>query len=145
MMLDTASGKFHIGQLTLGASLKESDFLASEFGTSAKGVRHSELNYYEIWKQVSPQLEIGLTLGFVPNGRLQRISAQLIKPGIRGSEWSKAKEDGIKQFHDKWLKEQLGEPPYQYAWGRVMSIIEPHWYSANITIDYRRGRQPVSI
>ena len=64
--------------------------------------------------QITPELEVGLTLGFSPNGPLRRISVQFIKPGTRGSAWSKAVEDDIKRSHDKWLKAQLGEPPYQF-------------------------------
>jgi hypothetical protein len=95
MMLDSATGEFHVAQQTFGPNLRERDFLASECGVSANAVHRSERHYYEMWKQAGPELEIGLTLAFIPNGPLQRISAQVVKPGIRGSEWSKAKEDDI--------------------------------------------------
>jgi hypothetical protein len=138
--IDQVTGEFVIGEQIFGPSLKEDEFLTSELGVASKEVRRSDCRiYYEVWKQISPKLEIGITLGFSSGGPLQRISAQFVKPGLRGSAWSKAAEDEIKCFHDKWLKEQLGPPPYQFQWGRVMSIMEPHWYSANIIIDYTRG------
>ena len=138
--IDHISGELAVGEQKLGPGLVEEDFLVSDLGLAAKGIRRSgSRHYYETWQQISPEQEIGLTLGFSPCGPLQRISAQFMKLGIRGSAWSKAREDEIKCFHDKWLREQLGDPPHQFRWGKVLSILEPHWYSANIVIDYTRG------
>ena len=135
--IDQNTGEFIVGQQRLGAALGEADFLNGEIGAgSSKLKRSGTRNYYEAWRHVTLELDLGLTLGFLPGGSLQRISAQFVGPEIRGTEWSKEKEDKIKSFHDRWLKEQLGNPPYQFDWGRVLSILEPHWYSANIVIDY---------
>ena len=129
-----------MGEQKLGRSLGEGTFLNSELGSAAREIRRSHSRrYYEVWQRISPELEMGLTLGFSAGGPLQRISAQFVNLGTRGSEWSKVKEDEIKHYHDKWLSEQLGDPPYQFRWGKAMSIVEPHWYSANIIIDYTRG------
>ena len=140
MRIDRRTGEFVVGEQRLSPGLLEEDFLISELGSVAKRIRRSKSqHYYEAWRHVSPELEIGLTLGFSPDGLLQRISAQFVKLGTRGSAWSKEREHEIKCFHDKWLKEQLGDPPHQFRWGTIMSIMEPHWYSANIVIDYTRG------
>jgi hypothetical protein len=139
MKINATTGELIVGQQALGPNIKETDFLTSELGAGAKQIPYGDKKYYEVWRQITPKLEIGLTLGFSPHGPLQRISVQCVKPGTRRYEWSKALEDEIKHYHDEWLKEQLGEPPYHFAWGRIMSIIEPHWYSANIVIDYMAG------
>ena len=81
----------------------------------------------------------GHPLGFSPDGPLQRISAQFVKLGIRGSAWSREIEGEIKRFHENWLRDQLGNPPYQFRWGKAFTILEPHWHSANIIIDHTRG------
>lgn len=145
--IDPQNGEFTVGEQHFSGRLEESEFLSSQIGKSAKKIRISESrNYYETWQNVSSEFEVGLTLGFSNNGLLQRISAQFVRIGLRGSQWSKASEDQIKRFHDAWLKKQLGNPPYQFAWGRVKSIVEPHWYSANIIFSYTRTKnRPVRV
>lgn len=133
------TGEFILGEQRFTPQLNEAEYLRSVAAKSSKKLRGSGSR-----QQVSSELEIGLTLGFARTGPLQRISAQFVKIGLRGSTWSKALEDQIKSFHDAWLKEQLGKPPYQFTWGKVISVIEPHWYSANIIIDYMRGKDPTS-
>lgn len=138
--IDRITGELTVGKEKLGPSLMEEDFLISELGSVAKRIRKSGCrHYYETWRHVSPEMEMGLTLGFSLDGPLRRISAQFVKPGTRGLAWSKEREHEIKCFHDKWLKEQLGDPPHQFRWGTIMSVITPHWYSANIVIDYTSG------
>ena len=137
--IDQRTGEFIIGQHRLGPSLGEEEFLNGEVGAGfSKMKRSGTRNYYEAWRHITTELDLGLTLGFLPGGGLQRISGQFVRPEIRVTEWSREKEDVIKRFHDQWLKEQLGNPPYQFDWGRVLSIVEPHWYSANIVIDYKQ-------
>jgi hypothetical protein len=140
MRIDRITGELAVGEQKLGRTLLEGEFLNSELGSAARKIRQSRSRrYYEVWQQISPELEMGLTLGFSEGGPLLRISAVFVNLRTRGSEWSKGKEDEIKHFHDEWLIEQLGNPPYQFRWGKAMSIVEPHWYSANVVIDYTRG------
>jgi hypothetical protein len=140
MKINPLTGDFDIGERTLGPSLIETDFLRSELGQVAKEVRRSgSRRYYEAWRRVRSDLEIGFTLRFFPDGPLERISAKFVKTGTRGSAWSKKIENEIKRFHYNWLRDQLGNPPYQFRWGKAFSILGPHWYSANIIIDYARG------
>ena len=138
--IDRRTGEFAVGEQKLGRGLVEKDFLNSELGSAAREIRRSgSRHYYETWRQISPEMEMGLTLGFFPGGPLQRLSAQFVSPATRGAAWSKAREEEIKCFHDNWLKEQLGDPPYRFPWGNALSILDRHWYSANIVIDYTRG------
>lgn len=138
--LNRENGDLTVAGQKLGPRATETQFLESDLGVAAKKIpRNTPANYYEVWRQVGVANEVGLTLKFIPKGKLLRISVQFIKIGMRGSQWSKALEDEIKCFHDEWLKEQLGQPPYQFSWGKVLSIIEPHWYSANIEIIYAQN------
>lgn len=125
--LDRETGELVVTGQNLSPRLGEANFLRSELGLTAKKIQRSApVNHYGLWRQVSPESEVGLTLTFAPNGPLQRISIQFVTLGLRGSQWSKTKMDEIKTFHDQWLVEQLGAPPYQFAWGKVLSLIEPH-------------------
>lgn len=139
--IDKLTGDLVIDQERFGPRLREHEFLSSALGMAAKKVRSAgSRNYYEAWRQINQKYEFGLTFGFASSGSLERISAQFVPMGARGSNWSKAIEDEIKRFHDSWLEEQLGHLPYQFQWGRVLSAIEPHWYSANIVIDYTKKK-----
>jgi len=139
--IDRSTGECILGNLKLGHDLREPEFLRSALGLAAKKVPAGTRNYYEIWQKVAPELEIGITVGFQPGGPLERITAKFVKAGMRDAPWSKEMEEDLKRFHDQWLREQLGNPPYQFAWGRALSTLEPHWYSANIVIDYARRSQ----
>jgi hypothetical protein len=139
--IDRKTGEFGLDEVKFGPNFQEGELINSELGTIAKKIRSSGTRrYYEVWKQINSELELGLTLGFIPDGALQRISAKFLKTGMRSMEWSKALEDEIKTFHDKWLREQLGDPPYQFHWGKVISAIDQHGYSANVVIDYTRTK-----
>jgi len=143
--IDSSTGAYILGKQKLGRDLKEPEFLRSALGLAAKKVPAGSRNYYEIWQQVDPELEIGITVGFQPGGPLERITAKFVKAGMRSAPWSKDMEEDLKRFHDNWLREQLGNPPHQFAWGRAMSTIEPHWCSANIVIDYARSSPHIKM
>jgi hypothetical protein len=123
----------------VGRDLSEPEFLRSALGLAAKKIPAAGARkYYEIWQQVAPELEVGITVGFQPGEPLQRIAIKFVKAVMRSAPWSKDMEEDIKRIHDVWLREQLGNPPNQFAWGKALSTIEPHWYSASIVIDYTR-------
>jgi hypothetical protein len=139
--IERSTGEYILGNQKLGRDLNEREFLRSALGLAAKKIPAGSRNYYEIWQQVDPELEVGITVGFQPGGPLERIRIKFVKAGMRSAPWSKDMEEDIKRLHDLWLQEQLGNLPYQFAWGKALSTFEPHWYSANIVIDYTRPSQ----
>lgn len=52
--------------------------------------------------------------------------------------WSKEKEINKKAEHDKWLQENLGNPPYKYSWGEITSKYDMRSGSSSITIRYAK-------
>lgn len=135
LLIDRTTGEFTVDAHRLGPDLAEAEFLRSDLGKAA-GKHGRSAPYYVVWRKIDGGIEIGMTLKFSSSGPLQRIGLQFVKQGVRGSDWTRAMEDEIKVFHDRWLKERLGDPPYRFPWGTVRSFIEPHWYSANIAIEY---------
>ena len=135
--INRSTGDFLLGDQSLGRNLSEEEFVGSALGTTAQRVRNSGTRrYYEIWRHINAEREVGVTLGFPTGGVLQRISAKFLKSEVRAAEWSKSLENEIKILHDQWLRAQLGSPPYQFRWGKVISAIDQHGYSANVVIDY---------
>ena len=140
MTIDTKTGDLVVGIERLGPDLAESEFLNSASGKSAAKVRQtSATNWYETWFGNVPGIDVGVVLGFPPEGRLQRIRLKLVKPELRGPGspgWSKEVEDEMKAFHDNWLRNQIGEQPYNFQWGCIKSTIDQHGYSAVVVFVY---------
>ena len=140
MTLDPKTGDVVIGPKRFGRSLNEPEFLSSVEGKSARNVRRTaSRSYYELWTADDPGREAGAVFAFSLGGKLQRIRLKLVKAELRASisaTWSKAIEDETKVFHDEWLHQQLGSPPYNFSWGRAASIVDQHGYSAVIIISY---------
>jgi hypothetical protein len=56
----------------------------------------------------------------------------------RAREWSAELELERKAKHDQWLREELGEPPYRYDWGRVASEFDPKGLASEIIVVYEK-------
>ena len=142
MTIDLITGGVSVGRMRFAYDLVEHDFLISEVGRSATVLRSTaDLIWHGVWLPGPDGREAGMTLGFVPNERLQQIRIKMLKPETRRrGVWSATAEDEMKVFHDQLLRELLGEPPYNFPWGRTTSVIDQHDYSAVIVVAYgQRG------
>ena len=50
--------------------------------------------------------------------------------------WSEESELELKRKHDAWLRECLGEEPYQFSWGMVFSVYDKKTGASSIIIKY---------
>jgi len=67
--IDRRTGEFVVGEQKLSPGLVEEDFLISELGSFAKRIRRAgSQHYYETWRHVSTEMEMGLTLAFLSTG-----------------------------------------------------------------------------
>jgi len=143
--IDSQSGELIAEGYFFGPQLTESEFLQSPVGRTAKKVSSKGTRvYYDVWLSVGDGREFGATLGFLPGNRLERINLKLVPVEAKKLPWSKERESEIKQFHDEWILTELGRDPHEFGWGTVLSIVEPHWSSAIVRIDYsrRQGSRP---
>jgi hypothetical protein len=142
MTIDPKSGEVDIAGLRVGSNLMENDFLTSDVGKLATLAQSTNgRNWYSIWLPDPGGREAGMTLAFVPGEKLQRIRLKMVKPETRRrGVWSATAEDDMKAFHDQLLRGQLGEPPYNFPWGWIASVIDDHDSSAVIIIIY--GARP---
>jgi hypothetical protein len=76
----------------------------------------------------------GLLLIF--DNSLNKIVLSFSEKELDWFEWSKEGELRRKENHDAFLREQLGPPPCNFSWGRVVSVIDSHDSSARISIRY---------
>ena len=54
---------------------------------------------------------------------------------LKWQDWSLEREQTKKRMHDNFLLEQLGPPPYQFPWGRVVSVFDSRNQEAYIKIE----------
>lgn len=144
MIINSKTGEVIIGEAHFDHGLVEDEFLNSSLGKFATPARMSESrNWYHLWLTDPSGREAGVVLCFLRGGKLQQCRLKLVKSrSNRGFGWSDSGEDGlfgeegIKVFHDKLLRGQLGEPPYDFRWGWATSVIDDHDSSAVIIIAY---------
>lgn len=54
--------------------------------------------------------------------------------------WSQERELQKKARNDRWLKKELGEPPYVFPWGSLQSLYDPREASSYIALEYKERR-----
>jgi hypothetical protein len=136
ILIDRVTGKLKIvsrdWELAPGLTLEK--FEASESSKAAK--RTSNISqHYQLCTVFADGWHCGLLLIF--DNSLRKIVLSFSEKGLDWSDWSKEGELRRKENHDAFLREQLGPPPYNFSWGRVVSVIDSHDSSARISIRYR--------
>ncbi len=87
--------------------------------------------------QLAPEPGVGMTLSFKEE-RLESLAWCLQLPTEDSSVWSVESEIRRKEFHDEWLLKKLGEPPYRFHWGEIVSEYDPKGASSAIIVAYDR-------
>jgi hypothetical protein len=144
--INSRSGELLTEGQVFGPQLSESDFLHSSIGRTAKKVSSKGTRvYYDIWLSAGDGRELAATLGFLPGNGLERINLKVLPVEAKKLAGSEETEKEIKHFHDEWLLMELGRGSYEFSWGTVLSIVEPHWNSAIVVIDYSRRHGDKSL
>lgn len=137
ILIDRVTGKLKIvsRDWEFGPGLTLENFQASKSSKSAK--RISKISpHYQLLTVLANGWHFGLILMF-NNNSIKEVLLSFSEKGLDWSDWSKVGELRRKVSHDAFLREQLGPPPYDFSWGRIMSVIDPHDSTACITIRYR--------
>ena len=109
-------------------------FLASPIGQAAK---ESLVN--EGWRHYEIDPEPGVVGTVLFNGdAIDRTFLAMRMGADESDEWSVEREFERKTKHERWLREELGRPPYNYAWGRVVSEFDPKGLASEIIVVYER-------
>lgn len=132
MKINTADGSVDFPGGTLRAAMDEAEFLASPLAAPAR--RISANAPYETFGFM-PEPGISATVDF-KDGRLLNLSVAFDLPGDVPEDRSVQRELERKRIHDEFLRRELGEPPYGYAWGRVVSAFYHQHCASEITVAY---------
>lgn len=134
MKIDTSTGTIAFSMGTIGHSLDKARFLESNIGrASRESLVTANWSHYEI----DPEEGWAGTVLFEGDA-IDRVFLSM-KPKSEGSEsWTVERELEKKAAHDNWLREALGQPPFDYPWGRVVSDFDPKGLTSEIIIVYDR-------
>jgi hypothetical protein len=132
MKIDIRSGRvdFDCGAVERGTSRDE--FLDSPAGAGAELLLE---NGPHRTYRIRPEGGLAATVYF-KGPRLLSVTWQLALSPDKESVWSVEHELERKELHDDWLRAGMGEPPYQYPWGRIESDYDPKGCASSVIINY---------
>lgn len=113
-------------------SQDRASFLATRLGKQSK----SEL-VSDHWWHLKLEPELGITSVLLFNDdRLDRVFLTIEIPADRRGEWTVENELARMEAHDKWLRKELGKPPYEYPWGKIVSDYDQKGCASTIIVAY---------
>jgi hypothetical protein len=118
-----------------GTVLRKQDresFLATDLGRDATAKLVNK-----IWWRISirPEQGIAATLVFKLN-ELDSVLLLMEIPADLSNGWTVKSELERKSVHDRWLRNEFGQPPYKFDWGVVASEFDGKGCVSEIIIAY---------
>lgn len=134
MKIDTITGTVEFSQGSISRSLNKDRFLGTPIGRSAtKSLVNANWSHYEI----DPEAGVAGTVLF-DGDAIDRLFLSMKMNSDDSEEWSVECELQRKVKHDEWLRKEMGQPPYEYPWGRVVSTFDPKGLASEIIVVYAR-------
>lgn len=111
------------------------DFLATPLGRLAR----PELINKEWWHlHVKPEPGIAANVLF-RGDLLHQVYILMGMPSDKAKDgWTEEHELERKTLHDAWLRRELGNPPYDYAWGTIKSEYDAKGCVSEIIVTYAK-------
>jgi hypothetical protein len=132
MKIDVFNGSVTFASGTIGPRMDRMTFLASTIGRAAEKVMENAGNVH---LRFCPEPGIHASALF-KDDRFHRLFVLMDMPSEDASEWTEAHELERLAVHDKWLRQELGRPPYEFAWGSVVSEYDAKGCESAIIITY---------
>ena len=134
MKIGVHDGSIVFERGTIHRTDERESFLATELGRTAT----TKLVNREWWHvDVKPESGIAVRLIFQDN-RLHSVYVLHELPSDRNGEWTVERELERRAVHDRWLRKELGEPPYEFDWGVVASEFDGKAVVSEIIVAYDR-------
>lgn len=140
-MINIQNGNIDIDNInfTIKQKLTKDEFISSNL--FADVLNNDEYGYtrYYIKPQIICGEKFAISLIFNPDGFLYMANIGIQSDDVISSweNWSESREMQKKEFHDKWLEKNIGQPPYSYTWGLMASSYDPRSGSSSINITYK--------
>ena len=142
-MIAPATGELRLpsADVVLGPRLTREVFLASRLAEHASPLVVNE-PYCSYVVSVPPgelgELAFSVSLQF-HGPTLMSLDLMVVDArfGTSWSDWTEAKEQDRRRYHDQWLEATCGLKPGQYSWGGLESRLDPKGGFSSITVGYR--------
>lgn len=138
-MIDIKTGKIILtngGRLIGPNSLKPE--IRNLFPTSETVIENQEfeqiyIGLYELY----PNYTFGLYLQFFKNTLFDITLSAYPKTYSSWEDWTEAQQERETKANDQFLLDTLGQPPYVYSWGRIVSCYDQRSGNSFIIISYQ--------
>lgn len=138
MKIDSESGSIVFAKGTIGAGMRRADFLKSSLGPISKQrVMGDNWTHHDF----EPETGIHCSASF-DDGRLDHVFILIDHPSEKVDQPAEALELERKSLHDAWLLKELGPPPYEYLWGKIVSEYDNRGCASEIIIRYGDRTEP---
>lgn len=132
MKIDVDSGSVIFEHGSIDPGMDRTAFLNSPLGKISE--RWDVKGSFETYRFL-PEPGLTATADF-KDDRLLNVSFQFAMAGDFTSELSTDRELARKRIHDEWLGAALGEPPYCYHWGQVVSEFYHQHCESDVMVIY---------
>lgn len=136
----TTDGKLILGDETITPFMDINEFRELPIIRNVKETKSPSYEHFYLFYRVEHE-ELSYSINFYFRSNcLYMINLGVYKEHKmpEWKDWSLENEYDKQIFFDQWLKEQLGEKPYDYAWGRVRSVFDPKNQVAFILVEYQK-------
>lgn len=125
--------------LIVSNKMTRKDFLNSDIYNEAVKEEINSYMHYHLKPQNIIDDKFFITLIFKPEGNIymMKLRMQVGESLPSWLNWSEDNELELQKAHDKWLKSNFGDPPYNNSWGTISSIYDPRSGSSSITFVYK--------
>lgn len=134
MRIDIFRGSISFARGDIERTLDMAQFLETPIGrASTKGLVNDRWTHFNI------DPEDGILGTVIFEGQtIDRIFLAMTLENESSDDWSVDRELERKSKHDKWLQQELGKPPYDYAWGQIASEFDAKGLASEIIVVYDR-------
>lgn len=132
MKIHPSDGSIEFSHGSVMRTTDKATFLASPLARGAEVVVE---NAPYVTYRIAPESGIGATLSF-KDQRLEYLAWAFQLPAEAEQDWSEESEMKRMKVHDEWLRRELGEPPYRFDWGEVVSEYDAKGVSSAIIVVY---------
>lgn len=134
MKIDVSDGSIAFSSGTIGPQMHRAAFLSSPIGIASECILENA-GYVQLQFQPEPGVQMN---ALFKDDRLDRLFVLMKMPSDDLNAWTEAHELERKAVHDRWLREELGKPPYDYPWGRIVSEYDAKGCESEIILLYRK-------
>jgi hypothetical protein len=132
MKINVTDGSITFERGAIQAGTNRSRFLDTPLGREAV---NDFVN--ESWRHYRIEPEPGIVASIYFNGEcMDRVFLLMTIPSDDSNEWTEQHEHERKAIHDAWLHVELGEPPFEYIWGKVVSEFDDRACISEIIVTY---------